>query len=113
MDARMRSERLVDRFANDLDLWRSMNSLQPAADIRLMRLDETEKSVRVLVLAAAADPERKLVVSDVDHPAPIFRSWFLRSEAGAIERGFNELCELFPETSWIHVAFLPGRRRQI
>ena len=43
-----------------------------------MRLNEAKKSVRVLPIAAAADPQAKVLVDYRNYPAPILRCRFFR-----------------------------------
>ena len=46
-----------------------------------MWFDKAEKPVRILLIAATADPKPKSLVDYAKHPTRIFCYWFLRLES--------------------------------
>src|SRR5579871_6800297 len=71
-------EHLVEGPLQRRDTRLRIDLLQQFSNKGRMRFDEAEKSVRVLLIVTASDPQPKLLVGDRNHPAPIFRDRFLR-----------------------------------
>ena len=71
-----------------------------------MRFDEAEKSVRVLLVVTAADPQAKLLVGHRNHPAPIFSDRFLRFKALFSEIVPEELSQPFSPEAGVDLLLL-------
>jgi hypothetical protein len=74
-------EHLVDGPLQRRDTRLRIDPLQQFSNKGRMRFDEAEKSVRVLLVVTAADPQAKLLVGHRNHPAPIFSDRLLRFKA--------------------------------
>jgi len=73
---RMTLERLIDPSLKHFDTFTGRNLLPQLANEPLMRFDETQETVGVLLIVADADPEIERCVLDRYNPTPIFRKGF-------------------------------------
>ena len=71
-----------------------------------MRLDEAEKSVRVFLIATAADPQAKVLVGYRNDPAPILGDRFVRLKPLVSEIVPQELSQTFSPEARVDLLLL-------
>jgi hypothetical protein len=77
-----------------------------------MRLDESEKSVRVLLTVTAADPQAKALVGYGNDPAPILRNRFSRLKSLISEIVPEELSQPLSPDAGVDLLLLAIIRRE-
>jgi hypothetical protein len=86
--------------------------LQKLSNKRFVRLDETEKPIRVLLTVTAPDPQTKPFVEDRNDPAPVFGKGSLGFKSFIAQLLAQKVSEPFAPEAGIDPLFLSVNRRE-